>query len=116
MLPTYEYFIIVAKRGRVLGATACHSHIPACSQDKHKEPGLFLGLVTLVAQNSVLGMMDFPAAFTWVWTDCWGCAGSEHSLKTKGFNYVEVWERWEKYKSRKSCELLYLSSFEAESV
>lgn len=84
LLPAHEYFIIVAKRGRVLGATACHSDLPTCSQDKHKEPGLFLGLITLAAQNWVLGMMDFPAAFTWVWTDHWGCAGSEHSLKNKG--------------------------------
>lgn len=103
LLPTHEYFIIMAKCGRVLGAIACHSHLPACSQDEHKEPGLFLGLITLVAQNWVLGMVDFPAAFPWVWTDCWGCAGCEHSLENKGFHYVEVWERGKNYNSGKSC-------------
>lgn len=81
-------FMITDKRGRVPGASACHSHLPACLQDKHEEPGLLPDLFALVARNSVLEILHFPAAFIWqrgwVWADLWVRAGSKRSLKIKG--------------------------------
>lgn len=72
----------------------CLSFSPPCMfTGQAQGAGVFSGPRHFNCTKFCPWMMDFPAAFTWVWADCWGCAGSEHSLKNKGFNYIDKWER-----------------------